>query len=535
MTVSPPSFLPGSPEIAESDASHGGGTEVLHGPFFVDAHVHLHAGHDPGRLLDAAWANLRGLVRGSGGIGVLVLTEADGEDAFERLAGFRSEHWLVTRARDGAALFVSDHRGRIRFLVLAGAQTRTGEGLEVLTLGTRLRLPDGRPFEATVAQALALGIPVVLPWSPGKWWFGRGRLVRRVLDTTEPAELWLGDIRGRPGPDLGLLRRAKARGFRILAGSDPLPLPGEEALVGSFGSRLDGRIRLSDPSADFRALLRTASGSPPLFGGRQSLATSLRRQVRLRLSVAATLPHDTRTPDVHAGSAQYARRFSGPVGRLLLEGQRTALERLPLDLERRRVLELGGGHGQLLAWLLERGAQVVVQGSRLEESEVTRLRPARAGGPPWFVTSSLWKLPFADRSFDYVVAIRLLAHIERRELEQLVGEMARVARRGIVVDFTPRSSIQGMGTALFALKRRVEGDTRPYFTHGPTELRRLFARFGFEVSAVERQFWLPMALHRGLGRPGLSASLERIGERLGLVRLVGGPAVLLAEHPAGEG
>ncbi len=49
-------------------------------------------------------------------------------------------------------------------------------------------------------------------------------------------------------------------GRRLLAGSDPLPLPGEERRVGSYASLWRTDVDWSDPAAAARTLL----GTPPL-------------------------------------------------------------------------------------------------------------------------------------------------------------------------------------------------------------------------------------------------------------------------------
>ena len=67
--------------------------------------------------------------------------------------------------------------------------------------------------------------------------------------------------------------------------------------------------------------------------------------------------------DVESSSATYARRFEGPVGQWFLDVQ----ARTTLELLRPRpgmsVLDVGGGHAQLTAPLVEAGCDVTVYGS----------------------------------------------------------------------------------------------------------------------------------------------------------------------------
>ena len=250
------------------------------------------------------------------------------------------------------------------------------------------------------------------------------------------------------------------------------------------------------------------------------------------------LEHDTTTPDVETASADYADRFNGPVGRFLLDRQASAVRRLlgSGPTRRARVLDVGGGHAQLTPLLLERGFDVWVQGSAAGCAE--RIEPliAESDGRLHFVVSPLWSLPFPEKYFDLVIGIRLLAHIE--QWHELLGEMARVCRRRLMIDYPPLVGINILEPVLFRFKRQIEGNTRPYFSYTGTDLIGALQRADFERFAVEKQFLVPMAVHRALKSPGLSNMMETVCRVFGLTALLGCPALLLAERgngvPAGE-
>jgi hypothetical protein len=92
-------------------------------------------------------------------------------------------------------------------------------------------------------------------------------------------------------------------------------------------------------------------------------------------------------------------------------------------------------------------------------------------------------------------------------------------------------SVNALERWLFRVKRQIEGDTRRYFCYASSELRDALRPLGFERVAIEKQFFVPMVLHRALARQGLSRVLEQGSRRLGLTRLLGGPVLLLAERP----
>ncbi len=249
-----------------------------------------------------------------------------------------------------------------------------------------------------------------------------------------------------------------------------------------------------------------------------------------RVAVGSREPHETRIADVETASEGYARRFAGPVGRWMLERQAT----LALGLIARAgtgplsLLEVGGGHGQLTGSLRAAGHRVVVHGSR----PVCHARLRRPGDGIPRVASDLWRLPFGAGAFDGVIAIRLLAHVE--DWRALLAELARVAGRFVLVDFPVRGAVHRLAPALFGVKRRVEGNTRPYFDYRPAEVEAVFTGLGMRVAGVARQFALPMALHRALKRPGVSRSLEGMAERAGSTRRIGSPILMLAETPRTE-
>jgi len=248
---------------------------------------------------------------------------------------------------------------------------------------------------------------------------------------------------------------------------------------------------------------------------------------------------DTLTPDVETASEGYRRRFEGPVGEWFLQIQRLAVESFlrKNGTPAMTVLEVGGGHGQLAPAIIGLGHRLVVHGSVASCHDRLRQvldRPAGerpgAAPPAGFVASGLWSLPFADRSFDGVLAVRLLAHVEK--WRELLEEMARVSRGFLIVDYPPLGSLNLLTPVLYGVKKRIEGNTRPYFCYRTGELVRQIEGLGLAVVARERQFSLPMGLHRMLGRPGLSRRLERVSRSAGLTGLVGSPGLLFARRVA---
>jgi 2-polyprenyl-3-methyl-5-hydroxy-6-metoxy-1,4-benzoquinol methylase len=246
---------------------------------------------------------------------------------------------------------------------------------------------------------------------------------------------------------------------------------------------------------------------------------------RLATPAAAAAPETVSpAPDVETSSESYARRFAGEVGAWFLEAQ----ARITLDLlapwPRARVLDVGGGHAQLTGPLVEAGFDVTVYGST--EACAARVRAWTENGRARFLAGRLDRLAAGDRAFDVVVSYRLLPHVAA--WTTLVGELCRVAARAVLVDYPTRRSLNAVAGPLFGIKRGVEGDTRPFAVFADAEVRAAFAASGFETTAREPEFVLPMALHRAVGVAPLSRAVESLSARLGLRKAIGSPVIVRA-------
>lgn len=237
---------------------------------------------------------------------------------------------------------------------------------------------------------------------------------------------------------------------------------------------------------------------------------------------------DRETADVETSSDGYAARFAGPVGTWLLEVQEAATLDLLAGLPGRRVLDVGGGHGQLTSPLLRLGYEVTVFGSA--PSCADRIRGLLDGTRCRFEAGDLLDLPFPPRSFDIVLSFRLLPHVAR--WTRLVAELARVADRAVLVDFPTESSLNALAPRLFGIKKRLEGNTRPYAFFRQGVVVAAFAEHGFRLTGRRPEFALPMVLHRLLGRPALSARAEAVCRRLGLTDRWGSPVIVRMERAA---
>jgi ubiquinone/menaquinone biosynthesis C-methylase UbiE len=231
--------------------------------------------------------------------------------------------------------------------------------------------------------------------------------------------------------------------------------------------------------------------------------------------------------DVVTSSEDYARRFTGKVGRWFIETQArltlSALGALPVGAS---VLDVGGGHGQIAPPLIEAGYEVTVVGS--DPTCSARLQPWIAEGRCRFQAADMRILPFPDESFDAVVCLRLLPHSV--SWIGLIGELCRAARRSVVVDYPSSRSVNIASSPFLGLKRAIELNTRQFMTFSPRQIRSAFSEHGFIVRAEHPEFLLPMVLHRLINQTAFSKVAELPGRLLGLTRWFGSPVIVRADR-----
>ena len=172
--------------------------------------------------------------------------------------------------------------------------------------------------------------------------------------------------------------------------------------------------------------------------------------------------------------------------------------------------------------LIESGYQLTVHGS--SDKCRSRIRGFVEQGRCLFKVGNILDLPFADRAFGTVLSYRLLAHV--RSWRRFLCELARVAEHTVILDFPSTRSLNYFSGRLFGLKKRLEGNTRPFTCFAESELVRVFAEQGFIPSNRYAEFLLPMVLHRALKLPLVSAGVEGAFRISGLTYLFGSPVIL---------
>lgn len=228
------------------------------------------------------------------------------------------------------------------------------------------------------------------------------------------------------------------------------------------------------------------------------------------------------TADIETATAEYASRFNGEVGEFFLKKQTDIALSLLRDFPRAKVLDVGGGHAQLAEPLVKNGFDVTVTGSDPSCRERLFQRIPRVDFE--YRTCDLLKLPFEDRSFDVVMAFGLMSQVDH--WRELIAELARVTKGCVVFDYSDKRSANILYNQFFDVKKRVEGDTRPFHLYSRSDITEELEKNGLQKPTVKPQFFWPMVMHRQLNNKRFSVLAEGCTRYTGLTSCFGSPVII---------
>lgn len=223
-------------------------------------------------------------------------------------------------------------------------------------------------------------------------------------------------------------------------------------------------------------------------------------------------------------------RFGGPIGGLLAETQERVLREFAAPLPGREVLDVGTGTGRAAIVLAAAGARVTGVDASAEMLRVAREKAAARGLAVTFDVGDAHALPFADGRFALAVSLRVLMHTPG--WRQCVGEICRVSREAVILDYPAALSAAAIQAVVRRLGRWAGANVEAYRVFTDRAIRGELARHGFRVRAEHRQFVLPIALHKRLGSRERTEAIERTLERTGMLGLLGSPVTVVAERCA---
>lgn len=223
-------------------------------------------------------------------------------------------------------------------------------------------------------------------------------------------------------------------------------------------------------------------------------------------------------------------RFSGPIGRLVADSQERLIAAFLDPVAGQRVLDVGTGTGRGAIALAARGADVTGVDASAEMLAVARRRAAAAGVQVHFIQGDAHGLAYPDQSFDAAVCLRVLMHTPDWRLS--LGELCRVARHRVLFDYPALMSAAALQSAARRLANIAGARTEAYRVFADRAVRATLRANGFAVRRVDRQFVLPIALHKRIGSAGVTETIEGVCRKTGLNWMLGSPVTVMAERCA---
>lgn len=236
---------------------------------------------------------------------------------------------------------------------------------------------------------------------------------------------------------------------------------------------------------------------------------------------------DSISPDIHSSSDEYAKRFSGEFGTFSLDVQgNSTLKILKKYNDIKTILDVGGGHGQLMPYIANMGYDITIYGSN--ECCKKRVQSYIDSGDCKFKVGSLTSLPFLDQSFDAVICFRQVCHLEN--YKECIKELSRVSKKIVIIDYPTYRSFNILNKLFFKLKKKVEKNTRTFKIFYDNEIQDEFAKNNFLVDTKIPEYFLPLVFYRIINKKVICNILEGIFSFLGLRKLFGSPIIIEAKR-----
>jgi len=208
----------------------------------IDTHVHMHKKYNLDNALDSAWTNFSkqsGDSSHENYLGVLFIYSLRAEEYInsEYMESRQPKAWAFKQIDK---ITIEARSLQKKILIKTGYQVVSNEGIEVLVQTNNADEFFGEDTESIIEKALDDKLLIILPWGVGKWLGRRGKIINRII-SKYGSRIFLGDNSARPWfwRNVAQFKLAKKYKTRILPGTDPLSISGEEKIIGTCGIRCE--------------------------------------------------------------------------------------------------------------------------------------------------------------------------------------------------------------------------------------------------------------------------------------------------------
>ncbi|MFZ5815418.1 MAG: class I SAM-dependent methyltransferase [Bacillota bacterium] len=147
------------------------------------------------------------------------------------------------------------------------------------------------------------------------------------------------------------------------------------------------------------------------------------------------------------------------------------------------IFDAGCGEGHVTARFAQWFPSAEITGADVDPGVVAQAQQLHKSIP--FQVASIYRVPFADRSFDLTVAMEVLEHLERPD--QAMNELVRLARRYVLLS-VPNEPIWRMANMARGAYLSQWGNTPGHINHWSSGAFIRFVQRWGTVEAVAKPF-----------------------------------------------
>jgi len=112
--------------------------------------------------------------------------------------------------------------------------------------------------------------------------------------------------------------------------------------------------------------------------------------------------------------------------------------------------------------------------------------------------------------------------------KKAIGELCRVSRHAVMIDFPPRVGFAGLAPLVHPLIRPFNSNHQSYRVFKISEITDVFCENGFQIQAIDKHLVLPFGLHRTVNSLKFTQRIEEMLTKIGFRDLFGAPVTVLA-------